>query len=63
MLIKMCVNEVYIVGIGKHLPYPFPTKNGFKQADASSPLLFKFTLEYTIKKVQENQTGIKLKGA
>ena len=60
-LIKMCLNETYsTIRVGKHFSGKFPIKNGSKQGDALSPLLFNFAVEYAIRRVKINRAGFKL---
>jgi hypothetical protein len=57
----VCLNEKYSkVHIVKYFSDNLPIKNGLKEGDVSSTLLFNLTLEYDIRKVQENQVRLKL---
>ena len=54
-LIKMCLTATYSrVQVGKNLSDTFLIRNGLKQGDALSPLLFNLALTYAIRRVQVN---------
>ena len=45
-LVKMSLNEAYSrVRVGKNVSDRFPIRNGMKQGDALTPMLFNFALE------------------
>src|SRR5215469_4290219 len=59
----MCLTETYIrVRVGKNLSEMLPIRNGLKQGDALSPLLFNFVLDCAIRRVQVKHNGLKLNG-
>jgi len=60
-LVKMSLTETYSrVHVGKNGSHRFPNRNGLKQGDALSPMLFNLTLDYAKKRVQLNRDGLKL---
>jgi len=62
-LIKMCLNDTYSsVCVGKYLSDMSPIKNDLKQEDDLLLLIFNFALQYTTRRVQVNQDGLKSNG-
>jgi hypothetical protein len=54
-LIKLCLTETYSrVQVGKNVSDRLPIRNGLKQGDALSLLLFNRALEYATRSVQVN---------
>jgi hypothetical protein len=59
----MCLNETYSkIHIGNPTSDNFRIQNGLKQGDALSPMLLNVAFKYAIRKVQENQVGLKMNG-
>ena len=58
----MCLNEAYSrVREGKHFSDVFPDRNGLKEGDALSPLLFNVALEYAFKRVSGKSGWLEIK--
>jgi hypothetical protein len=58
----MFKQNIYQVRIRKYFSHNFPIQNGLTQGDALLPLLLDFCIECAIRKIQENQIGLKLNG-
>jgi hypothetical protein len=59
-ILPSSLNEMYNkVCIGKHLSDNIPIQNVIKEGGSLSPFLSNFALEYAIRKVEQNQMGLK----
>ena len=62
-MIQVCIHDNKgRVRVTNELSNPFEIREGLKQGDALSPLLFNLVLEYVIRYVQESKTGVTLNG-
>ena len=60
-LIQICLTETYSrVRVDKNLSDMFPIRNGLKQGDVLSPLLFNFVLQYVIRRLRAYQDDLNL---
>ena len=62
-LTRVCLSETYSrVRLGYHLSDMILIRSGLRQGDVLTPLFFNFASEYTIRRIQVNQNGLKLNG-
>ena len=62
-LFNTCLDDTRSkVRIGNYLSCNVPIENSLKQEDVFLPLLFNFSIEYAIRKIQETDLGLDMNG-